>query len=310
MTRSSDEIRGFTVPVLTPFHVGGAVDEEGLRKLVDFYIDAGVDAMFFLGSFGNGPALKPEERKRVAEVAIEQVAGRVATMVHVGAVDPQTTVELGVHARECGADVIAVVGPYYYSDHTEWEIINHFRMVDEAVGLPILVYNNKEYSGYDMPPPLMNKIRRAAPHIFGSKLAAGNVDQAKRYLAAMEPPFSSFIPINNIATALVQQVKLTGSISPPLAAWPELGIELIRAYEAEDILKTVELQRKADAFSRAGAAVRGHGRGSQCAVMQARGLPIEQYPRWPTEPITDEQRRQLHADLAAVGYPVREAVPV
>lgn len=310
MPRSSDEIRGFVVPVPTPFHVGGRFDEECFRFLIDMYIDAGVDAMFFLGSFGNGPALKPDERIRVAEVAIDQVRGRVATMIHVGTVDPQTACELGVHARDCGADVIAVVGPFYYNDHREWEIIEHFRLIDEAVGLPIMVYNNAEYSGYDIPPALMNKLRAAAPHIFGSKLAAGTTAQAKQYLAAMQPPFSAFIPADNIATALVQQVKIAGTINPPLAAWPELGIELIRAFQAEDILKTVELQRRADAFTAAMAAARTHGRGAQCAVMQARGWPIKQYPRWPTEPFTEEEIRKLHAALENVGFPVKQAVAV
>jgi dihydrodipicolinate synthase/N-acetylneuraminate lyase len=307
MPWSSNDIRGFVVPVPTPFQVGGAVDEACLRQLVDFYVDAHVDAMFFLGSFGNGPALRPDERKRVAEVALDQLRGRLPALVHVGAVDPQTTCDLAVHAQAYGADAVAVVGPYYYSDHAEWEIVEHFRLVGEAVQLPILVYNNAEYSGYNIPPLLMAKLRQAAPRIFGSKLAMGTTQEAMQYLRVLKDGFTVFVTPYNLVPGMAWGVG--GTISPPLAPWPELGVELIRTIDARDWTAAIALQRRVFALSDCLAPFKAHGRGTQGEMFKARGFPVAQYPRWPTMPFTDDERASLRAALREVGFPVREAVP-
>lgn len=304
MPRSSGQIRGFVVPVPTPFHEGGRVDEDCVKELMDLYVATKVDALFLLGSFGNGPALRPEERKRVAEVALSQLKGRLPVMVHVGTVDPQTACELGQHARDHGADAIAVVGPYYYNDRPEWEIIEHFRLIGKAVGLPMLVYNNAAYSGYDISPGLMEKLREAAPNIFGSKLAAGTTDQAIRYLGALKQPFSAFIPANNFVEALMRGVKLAGTINPPLASWPELGIQLTESFAKEDLVKTVDVQKRTYAFMGVTGPFRAHGRGTTCELFRARGVPMEQYPRWPTLPFTAEERTRLRDGLERVGFPV------
>ena len=308
MAFSKNDIRGFVVPTPTPFKHGGTVDEACIRELVDMYHKAGVDSMFVLGSFGNGPALKPEERKRVAEVFLEAANGRVPMMIHVGCVDPQTTAELGVHAREHGADAIGVVGPYYYNDRNDWELAEHFRYVDQAVGLPIMIYNNAEYQSYDLTPERMSKIRDAVPNVFGTKLAAGTTDYIKRYLAIMKQPFSAFIPSDNFPTCIIEGVQLAGTINPPLANWPELGMELMRAFQSGDLLKTVEVHKRVGKFMAVLAPFREHGRGTTCEVLKARGISIEQYPRWPTKPFTDDERTRLREGLAKVGFPVKEKV--
>lgn len=308
---SKEEVKGFVVPIPTPFHsADGSPDEACLRELVDMYMDAKVDAFFVLGSFGNGPAMRPEERKRVAEVVLDRVNNRVPVLIQVGCPDPQTTAELGEHARDHGADGIAIVGPYYYNDRTDWEMVEHFRYIDQRVGLPILIYNNAEYQGYDITPQLMNQMRQAAPNIFGSKLAAGNTDRAKSYLAQLKQPFSAFIPANNFPEALVEGVKLAGTINPPLACFPELGVEHTNAFLSGDLLRLAEVHQRVGKFMAAVAPFKAHARGAWCEVLKARGIHIEQYPRWPSLPFTEEERRQLRANLAKTGFPVREAVAV
>ena len=307
MTFQRQDIRGFAVPTPTPFKHGGAIDEACTRELAELYVQAGVDAMFVLGSFGNGPAQRPEERKRVAELFLETANGRVPMIIQVGCVDPQTTAELGVHAREHGADAIGIVGPYYYNDRNEWELIEHFRYVDQEVGLPILIYNNAEYQGYDITPELMLKIREAVPNVFATKLAAGTTDYIKRYLAVLKD-FSAFIPARNFPTCLIEGVQLAGTINPGMATWPELGVEQIRAYQSGDLLKTVEMHKRTSEFMSALSPFREHGRGLFCEVLKARGVAIEQYPRWPTKPFTDDERARLREALLKIGFPVKERV--
>ena len=136
---SVEKIRGLFLPIPTVFDNSGKVDEAMMRKLTDFYLDANVSGFFLLGSCGQGPALTLDERKRVAEIMIERVNHKVPVVVHVGTVDPYTTIDLGLHARAHGADGIAIVGPYYYNDRTEYELIEHFKMVSNEVRMPILI---------------------------------------------------------------------------------------------------------------------------------------------------------------------------
>ena len=127
-----EQMRGIVLPSPTVFLEDGSVDEKLMRELTDWFVACGVHAFFVLGSYGQGPAMTPEERKKVAEIIVQQVKHRVPVVVHVGAVDPYTAIDLGKHAKSIGAEAIGHVGPYYYADRSEYEIIEHFKMVDRA----------------------------------------------------------------------------------------------------------------------------------------------------------------------------------
>jgi dihydrodipicolinate synthase/N-acetylneuraminate lyase len=135
-------IRGVLLPIITPFDEKVRVDEQMMRALVDFHIKAGVQGLFVLGSTGQGPAMTIEERKQTAAIALDQAKSRVPVIIHVGTADTQSTVELVEHAAAHKANAVAIVPPYYYSDHTEFEIIAHYTAVANAVPLPIFIYEN------------------------------------------------------------------------------------------------------------------------------------------------------------------------
>src|ERR671910_778048 len=140
-------IRGVLLPVITPYDEKIRVDEQMMRQLVDFHITAGVQGLFVLGSTGQGPAMTLEERKETADIALDQAKGRVPVVIHVGTADTGSAVALAEHAAEHRADAVAIVPPYYYSDHTEYEIIAHYKAVHKAVSLPLFIYENPKYSG-------------------------------------------------------------------------------------------------------------------------------------------------------------------
>lgn len=295
-------IRGMVIPLPTPFFENGKVDEEVLLELTEFYIKAGVHALFILGSFGQGPALAPEQRKRVAEITLKQINRRVPAMVHVGAVDPYTCIELGAHAKEHGADAIAVVGPYYYSDRKEGELVEHYRMVDQAVGLPILIYNNPEYQGYRIAPALMTRMVEAVPRIFGSKLAKGSVDEAQQYLRVLPKGFTVFAPAGSMFPGML--VGISGTISPPLSPYPELGIRMVKAIEDRDWVKATSLQLKIfDFLEVVSPAFAKYGRIAQCEALRYRGFKIKRFPRWPVPPLPEGERKKLFGGLERLDVP-------
>ncbi|HLH25741.1 MAG TPA: dihydrodipicolinate synthase family protein [Chloroflexota bacterium] len=292
---ATDAIRGMLLPIPTVFDGTGEVDEPLMREMTRFYLDAGIHALFVCGSFGQGPAMRLDQRKAVAELIVQEVRGRIPVIIHIGTVDPYSAVELGQHARAIGADGIGVVGPFYYSDRTPEELVLHFQMIDAAVQLPILVYNNPGYQGYAITPALMQRLVAAVPRIFGAKLAMGTIPEALEYLEQI-PGFAPFILGNGLLEGMRQGIR--GTVSPPLAATPELGVDLIRAIDEG---RDEEARRLQDLASEVNDELikywKKYGRVAFAEALRALGFPIKQYPRWPTPTMAEEDRQAMLAVL-------------
>lgn len=296
----TDEVRGMFFPLPTVFDGQGEVDGSTMNELVDWYVESGVNALFVLGSFGQGPACRVDQRKEVAELVIRRVGGRVPVVIHVGAVEPYTSIELGQHARDAGADAIGLVGPYYYSDRNEWELAEHYKMVDAAVGLPILMYNNPAYSGYPTPPSFINKLLESIPNIFGAKLAKGGIDEALTYMGALPKGFSIFVPVQNMVPGMLIGVR--GTISPPMALAPRAGAELVKAIDAGDRAGALEQQLRIIQYLEATRPLgKAYGRGVTPVGLRMLGFPVKQYPRWPVKEMSPGDEEKLRSALEALG---------
>jgi len=299
----NNQIRGIVLPSPTVFRADGSVDEKLMRELTDWFVACGVHAFFVLGSYGQGPAMTPDERKKVAEIVVQQVKHRVPVVIHIGAVDPYTAIDLGKHARAIGAEAVGHVGPYYYADRSEYEIIEHLKMVDRAVGMPMLIYNNPRYSGYNIHPGFMARLVESVPNIFGAKLAMGSVDEAMAYLKLVKAPFAPYALASNLVSAM--SVGVAGTISPPLAVTPEIGVELVRAIDAGDAARSLALQKDVirihDIFLRLAGPF---GRTIYCEAMRLRGFDVKMYPRWPSRPLSRDaydELRDLFTELKIIG---------
>ena len=134
------EIRGVMVPIITPLTSDERVDVFSLRRLVNYLIDNGVHGIWASGSNGEFPALADRERLTSIEVVVDEVAGRVPVIANVSMPGTQLTVELGLAARAIGMHGIAATPPYYFP-HAQDEIADHFRYIQDSVGLPLWVYN-------------------------------------------------------------------------------------------------------------------------------------------------------------------------
>jgi 4-hydroxy-tetrahydrodipicolinate synthase len=304
------------MPIPAVFDGKGEPDLPMIEKLTDWYLDAGVHAFFILGSQGQGPACRIDQRKAVAETVVRRVNGRVPCIVQVGAVEPYTSIELGLHAKQIGADAIGVVGPYYYSDRNEWELIEHYKMVDKAVGLPMLLYNNPEYSGYPIPPAMMVKLREAVPNIFAAKLAMGNIDQAVNYLRVLSRDFIIFIPITQMLPGMLLGVAGSIAAGTPVTV-PEAGVQLIEAVWAKDYDRAQKIQVLLLEHGERLAPLRSYGRRITLEGLRLRGLAVKEYPRWPTKPLSaehqklyEENMKRILDELRALSAPARARAKV
>lgn len=140
--RSSGQIdlRGVIPPLITPLLPDGAIDIPSLRRLVHFQIDAGVDALFALGSSSEGPELTAKERETVIGTVVDEAAGRVPVLAGIADTSTRRSVELGRQAAALGADALVLTAPFYHVP-SQKEIADHYRAVRDAVDLPLVAYN-------------------------------------------------------------------------------------------------------------------------------------------------------------------------
>lgn len=292
-------IRGILIPLITPFDEKGLVDESMMRKLVDFYVAAAVQGIFVLGSSGQGPVMSVAERKRAAAIAIDQTGPRLPVIVHVGTSDTDSTVELAEHAAEKGASGIGVIPPYYYSDHSEFEIVVHYHAVAKAVSLPILIYENPKYSGISISPVLAARMKQEIPTIRAIKVAYGQ-GSLLEYVRLFPPEVSVFT--GNADLFGLVPFGLAGMINPPTSFLPELAVALWRALEEKDYAKAVDLQQRVNTAQRLVAgALRRYGRVALGEAFKMRGFAIKRFPKWETQPMPKEAREELARELNAAG---------
>ena len=131
---------GLWPAMLTPLDASGEPNLAAVEKLVEWFVSEGLDGLYLTGSTGQWPLLNLEQRKAVAERAVRTAAGRIKTMVHVGAVATEDAVELARHARKVGADAISSVAPVYYAASSD-ATFEHYRRVGEAGELPFFAYH-------------------------------------------------------------------------------------------------------------------------------------------------------------------------
>jgi dihydrodipicolinate synthase/N-acetylneuraminate lyase len=291
-------IRGVLLPMITPFDERVHIDEQMMRRLVDFNVNAGVQGLFVLGSTGQGPAMTIEERKQAAAIVLDQAKSRVPVVIHIGTADAGSTVELAEHAAAHRADAVAIVPPYYYSDHTEYEIIAHYRAVAKAVSLPIFIYENPKYSGISIPPGLAVRMKEQVPALKGIKVAYGQ--GALLEYVRLLPDVAVFT--GNADLFGLVPFGLAGMINPPTSFVPELCVDLFKALDGKDYGRAVEAQKRVDTATRlVGTRLRKYGRVPLQEVFRMRGFAVKRFPKWETEQMPKEEVIKLERELREAG---------
>src|SRR5690606_35146570 len=140
---------GSITALITPFRKGGAIDEDAFRHFVKWQIDEGTDALVPMGTTGESPTVTHDEHKRVIELCIEAAEGRVPVIAGAGSNSTAEAIDFMKHAEAVGADAGLVVTPYYNKPNREG-LYQHFKAVQDATSLPIIIYNIPCRSVVDM----------------------------------------------------------------------------------------------------------------------------------------------------------------
>jgi 4-hydroxy-tetrahydrodipicolinate synthase len=182
MTRG-EQFAGTSVATITPFR-GGAVDFDALQKQVEFLVAAGVTAICPAGTTGESPTLTHEEHRRVISASVEAAAGRIKVMPGTGSNSTDEALELTRYAKEAGADAALVVAPYY-NKPTQEGFYQHFKVLAEAVDLPLCVYNIPGRTGKNIEPETIVRMAKLK-NIALVKESTGSMDQASAIIGATD----------------------------------------------------------------------------------------------------------------------------
>jgi 4-hydroxy-tetrahydrodipicolinate synthase len=171
---------------VTPFK-DGALDEAAFREHVGWQIAEGTQGLVPVGTTGESPTLSHDEHKKIVEWCISEAKGRVPVVAGAGSNNTSEAIDLARHAEKAGADALLVVTPYY-NKPTQEGLYQHFKAVNDAVGIPILIYNIPPRSVVDMSNATMARLYELK-NIVGVKDATANLARVSQQRHLMGPDF-------------------------------------------------------------------------------------------------------------------------
>jgi len=195
--------KGVFTAIVTPFKEDGSVDEECLKKLIDFNIDNGVSGIVPCGTTGESPTLSHEGHDRVIELTVQHVNKRVQVIAGTGSNSTAEAVRLTKHAEEVGVDGCLVVNPYY-NKPTQEGLYRHFKAVADAVKIPIVVYNIKGRTAVNVETATLMRLARDCSNVVAVKEASGDINQMKDVISQRPEGFSVLSGDDNITLELIQ----------------------------------------------------------------------------------------------------------
>jgi 4-hydroxy-tetrahydrodipicolinate synthase len=206
--------------LVTPFR-DGALDEGAFRGHVNWQIESGTKGLVPVGTTGESPTLSHDEHKKVVEWCVEEARGRVPVIAGAGSNNTAEAIDFAQHAENAGADALLVVTPYY-NKPTQEGLYRHFKAVNDAVGIPIIIYNIPPRSVIDMSVATMSRLYELK-NIAGVKDATANLARVSQQRHAMGADFIQLSGEDMTALAYNAAgghgcISVTANVAPRLCA--------------------------------------------------------------------------------------------
>jgi len=184
------KMEGIIPPLVTPFAKDGSINENMFRRIINNVIGKGVHGVFVAGSQGEFFSLERQERIRLFEIAVEKVNGKVPVYAGTAAITTSETVLLTKAAEKSGCDAVSIISPFFIKPNGQ-ELYQYYKTVAEASNLPVLLYNNPNRTGYDIPVDIIRKLTKI-DNIVGMKDSGGNLTYVNEVLRTTGPDFHFF----------------------------------------------------------------------------------------------------------------------
>lgn len=233
------QLEGSFPVLVTPMNEVAEIDWQGLKDNIEHFITEGSPGIVVNGSTGEFVSLTKEERFKVVEVAVEQVAGRIALVVGTAAETTADAITFTKQAETAGADASLLINSYYAhpKDH---EVYEHFKAVAASVSFPIMIYNNPSTSGVDIGTETILQVARDVDNITHIKESSGDISKVRDVTRQGKGFLKTFCGADDLALESLL-VGATGWISVSGNVAPRLVTDLYNAAKANDMEKAWEL---------------------------------------------------------------------
>src|SRR6201981_2394423 len=210
--------RGSFTALVTPFK-NASLDEAAFRGLVSWQIAEGTHGLVPVGTTGESPTVSHDEHKRIVEWTVQESKGRVPVIAGAGSNSAKKAIELAQHAEQVGAAAVLVVTPYY-NKPTQEGLYQHYKAINDAVGIPIIIYNIPARSVIDMSVDTMTRLFELR-NITGVKDATANVVRVSQQRAAMGEGFNQLSGEDASAIGFMAHgghgcISVTANVAPRL----------------------------------------------------------------------------------------------
>ena len=179
-------LKGSIVALITPFKDDN-LDEINYRKLINYHLKNGTSGVVPGGTTGESPTLSHSEHKKIIEIAVSECKGKIPVIAGTGSNSTDEAVDLSKFAEKAGSDALLVVTPYY-NKPTQEGLYQHYKKINDNVGIPIIIYNIPSRSVIDMTVDTMSKLYELK-NITGVKDATGDLNRVNQQLKAMGKDF-------------------------------------------------------------------------------------------------------------------------
>jgi len=234
------KFRGAFVAIVTPF-IDGKLDEQGLKDLIEFQIAGGTHGIVPCGTTGESATMSHAEHRRVVELTVKTVAGRVPVLAGTGSNSTSESIELTRAAKEAGADGALMITPYYNKPSQEG-LFQHFKAVAETVDIPIILYNVPSRTAVNMLPETVARCAQIA-NIVGVKEATADLNQISQVIRLCPKDFA-VMSGDDFTSMPTVMIGGTGVISVTSNVAPRDMAAMMDAALAGDLAKAKELHYK------------------------------------------------------------------
>ena len=179
-------LKGSIVALITPFE-NSTLNEDVFRNLIHYHLKNGTNGVVPGGTTGESPTLSHDEHKKIIEIAIRECNGKIPVIAGTGSNSTSEAVELSKFADKAGSDALLVVTPYY-NKPTQEGLYQHYKKINDNVGIPIIIYNIPSRSVIDMSVDTMKRLYELK-NIVGVKDATGDLDRVNQQLKSMGKEF-------------------------------------------------------------------------------------------------------------------------
>jgi N-acetylneuraminate lyase len=235
-------ISGIIPALITPFNDDYSVNYNSLKLLVNRLIERGVNGFYVCGSTGESFLLEKDERKKILETVIDETAGRVPVIAHVGDIWADRAGELAAHAAKAGADAVSAVPPFYFKFTFE-EIAEYYKIIQNAAKLPLIVYNIPFLSGVSITSDNIAKIMSACD-IYGVKFTSNDMFELSR----LRKKYPELCLLNGFDEIFLNAlpVGIQGAIGSTYNIMPEKFLKILNSFNTGDMAGAAAVQSEAN----------------------------------------------------------------